>query len=63
MRDKFEVDGIVQNVNKGRCVRHRSSTQYESVATVLQACTQSPRKSVRQCSGETSKNPPTLLKL
>jgi hypothetical protein len=44
--DKFQVYGTGQNVNKGRSGRHRSSTHGESVATVLQACTQSPRKSV-----------------
>jgi hypothetical protein len=51
--DKFEVNGTVQNVNKGRCGRPRSSAHDDSVATVLEAYTQSPRKSVRQCSRET----------
>jgi hypothetical protein len=48
IRGKLEVYGIVQNVNKGQTGRPRSSTHYESVATVLQAKTQSPKKSVRQ---------------
>jgi hypothetical protein len=59
---KFEVDGTVQNVNKGWSGRPRSSTPDESIATVLQAYTQFPRKSVRQCSCETGKNPLMLLK-
>jgi hypothetical protein len=62
IRDKFEVDGTVQNVNKGRSGRPRSSTHYESVATVLQAYTQSARKSAKQYSRETGKNPLALLK-
>jgi hypothetical protein len=42
IRGKLEVYGIVQNVNKGQTGRPRSSMHYESVATVLQAKTQSP---------------------
>jgi hypothetical protein len=37
IHDRFEVDGTVQNVNKGRSGIPRSSTHGESVATVLQA--------------------------
>jgi hypothetical protein len=55
--DKFEVEGTVQKVNKGRSVRPCSSIHNESDVTVLQAYTQSPRKSVRQCNHETGKNP------
>jgi hypothetical protein len=39
IHDKFEVDGAVQNVTKGRSRRPRSSSHYESIATVLQAYT------------------------
>jgi hypothetical protein len=62
IHDKFEVAGTVQNVSKGQSGRPCSSVQDESVATVLQAYTQSPRKSLRQCSRETGKNVLTLLK-
>jgi hypothetical protein len=41
IRDKFGVDGTGRNVDKGRSGRPRSSTHDVSVATVLQACTQS----------------------
>jgi hypothetical protein len=44
IRDKFEVDGKVQNVNKGRSGKPHNSTHNESVMTVLQAYTQSPKK-------------------
>jgi hypothetical protein len=52
LRDKFEADETVQNVNKGRPGEPRSSTDHESVDTVLQAFTQSQGKSGRQCSRE-----------
>jgi hypothetical protein len=42
IRDKFEIDGTVQNVNKDRSGRPGSSTHDESVATVLLAYIQSP---------------------
>jgi len=45
--DKFETDVTVQIVNKGRSGRQRSSTNNESVAALLQAFTQSPKKSVK----------------
>jgi hypothetical protein len=46
IRDKSVVDGTVQNVNKGRSGKPRSSTQDEGLATVLEDYTQSPTKSV-----------------
>ncbi|KAJ4439897.1 hypothetical protein ANN_08026 [Periplaneta americana] len=52
IRDKFEVDGTVQDVLKRRCERKRSSTDNESVDAVIQAFAQSPNKSMRQCSRE-----------
>lgn len=52
LHDKFEADATVQNVNKGRSGKPRTSTDDESVRTVLQAYEQSPRKSVRQCSSK-----------
>jgi hypothetical protein len=51
--DKFETVGTIQNANKSRMGRTRSSSNNESVATVLQAFTRSPKKSARQCSRET----------
>jgi hypothetical protein len=42
-KGKLEVYGTMQNVNKGLSGRSRSSTHDESVATMLQAYTQSPR--------------------
>jgi hypothetical protein len=45
-----ETDATVQNINKGQSRRPHSSTDNESVATVLQASTQSPKKSVWKCS-------------
>jgi hypothetical protein len=45
--DKFRADGTVQNVNKGCSGRPHSSTDNGSVETLLQAFTQSLRKSVR----------------
>ena len=45
IRDKFEVDGTVQDVLKGRCARKRSSTDNESVDAVMQVFTRSPKKS------------------
>ena len=35
-RDKFEVDGTVQDVWKGRCGRMRSSTDNESADAIMQ---------------------------
>jgi hypothetical protein len=63
IRDKFEVRGTEQNVGKERSGRSRSSKHEDSFAAVLQAYTQSSRKSVRLCSHETGKNPLTLLKI
>jgi hypothetical protein len=62
MNDKFKDDGQCRNVNKGRFGRPRRSVNEERVVTVLQADTQYPRKSLRQCSHEVAKNPLTLLK-
>ena len=36
IQDKFEVDGTVQDVLKGRCGRKRSSTDNESADAVFQ---------------------------
>ena len=46
IRDKFEVDEPVQDVLKGRCERKRSSTDNESVDTVMQVFARSPKKSL-----------------
>ena len=48
--DKFEADGTVQDVLKGRCERKRSSTDNESADAVLQVFARSPKKSLRQSS-------------
>ena len=42
IRDKFEVDGTVQGVLKGRCGRKRSSTDNESADAVMQVFARSP---------------------
>ena len=52
IRGKFEVDGTVQDVSKGRCGKKRSSTDKESTDAVMQVYAQSPKKSLRQCSPE-----------
>ena len=52
IREKYEVDGTVQQVLKGRCGRKRSSTDNESVDAVMQVFARSPKKSLRQCSRE-----------
>ena len=52
IRDKFEVDGTVQDVLKGRCGRKRSTTDKESADAVMQVFARSPKKSLRQCSRE-----------
>ena len=52
IRDKFEVDGIVQDVLKVRCGRQRSSTDKESGDVVMQVFARSPKKSLRQYSRE-----------
>ena len=49
IRDKFEVDGTVQDVLKGRCGRKRSSTDNESADAVMQVFARFPDKSLRQC--------------
>ncbi|KAJ4446641.1 hypothetical protein ANN_13338 [Periplaneta americana] len=63
IRDKFEVDGTLQDVLKGRCRRKRSSTDNESVDTIMQAFAQSPKKSMRQCSHHACGGPSILLML
>ena len=50
IRDKFEVDAIVQDVLKGRCRTKRSSTDNESADAVMQVFARYPKKSLRQCS-------------
>ena len=52
IRDKYEVDGMVQDVLKGWCGRKRSSTDKNSADAVMQIFTRSPNKSLRQCSCE-----------
>ena len=46
MRDKFEVDGTVQDMLKGRCGRKRDSTDTECADAVMQVFAQSPKKSL-----------------
>lgn len=53
IRDKFEEDGTVQDVHKGRSGRPRVSTSPDISDEILDRFTQSPRKSIRQCSRET----------
>ena len=43
IRDKFEVDGTVQDVFKGRYGRKRSSTDKERADAVMQVFARSPR--------------------
>ena len=52
IRDKFEVDGTVQDLLKGRWGRKRSSTDNKSANAVMQVFARSPKKSLRQCSRE-----------
>ena len=52
IRDKFEVDGTVQDVLKGRCGRKISSTDNETADAVMQVFLRSPKKLLRQCSRE-----------
>ena len=52
IRDKFEVDGIVQDLLKGQCGRTRSSTDNECADAVMQVFARSPNKSLRQYSRE-----------
>ena len=47
IRDKFEVDGTMQDVWKGQCERERRSTDNESADVVMQVFARSPRKSLR----------------
>ena len=51
IRDKFEVDGTVQDA-EGRCGRKRSSTDNKSTDSVMQVFALSSKKSVRQYSRE-----------
>ena len=58
IRYKFEVDGTVQDVLKGRWVSKRSSTDNENAHAVMQVFARSPKKSLRQCSPRlVSRNP------
>ena len=50
IRDKFEVDGIMQDVMKGRCGIKRSFNDNESADAVMQVFSRSPKKKLRQCS-------------
>ena len=52
IRYKSEVDGMVQDVLKGRCGRKKSSTDNESADAVMQVFARSPNKSLRQSSRE-----------
>ena len=49
IRDKFEVDGTVQDVLKGICGRKRSYTDDEIANAVMHVFARSPKKSLRQC--------------
>ena len=44
IRDKFDVDGTVQEVLKGRCGRKKSSIDNESTDAVMQVFGLSPKK-------------------
>ncbi|KAJ4449617.1 hypothetical protein ANN_01020 [Periplaneta americana] len=60
IQDKFEVNGTVQDMMKGRCGRKRSSINNDSVDAVMQAFAQSPKKSMMQCSREIDINEATF---
>ncbi|XP_008116993.1 uncharacterized protein LOC100557975 [Anolis carolinensis] len=53
IRDKFETDGTLQNIQKQRSGRRRTSTDDEKSEEVLQNFEQSSRKSLRQMACET----------
>ena len=44
IRDKFEVDGMVQDVSNSRCGIKRSFTDNESADAVIQIFARSPKK-------------------
>ena len=44
IQDKFEVDGTVQDVLKGRCGRKRSSTDNETADAVMQVFRTIPKE-------------------
>ena len=46
IRDKFEVDGMVQDMLKVRCGRNRSSTYNEKADEVMQVFALSSKKSL-----------------
>lgn len=50
---KFQTDGTVQIANKTETAGYHSSANNESVATAVQAFTQSPKTSIKQGSCET----------
>ena len=52
IRDKFEVNGTMQDVLKSQCRRKRSSTDNESADAVMQVFARSPKKSLRYRSRE-----------
>lgn len=54
IRDKFEADGTVNDVHKGRSGRRRTATTPESCAAVLQHFVRSPQKSVTQGSRDSA---------
>lgn len=53
IRDKFEADGTVHNVNKKRSGRPRTSTSPRKEEQVQEALIRSPQKSLRQTARET----------
>ena len=63
IRDKFEVDGTVQDVLKGRCGRKRSSTDNESAHAVMQVFVVSTMKSLRQFPREIGVEKPRVLRI
>ena len=52
IRDMFDVDGMVQDVLKGRSGRKRRSTDNESAYADMQVFARSSKKSFRQFSSE-----------
>ena len=60
IRDKFEVDGMVQNVLNGRYGRKTSPTDNESADAVMHVFARSPKKSLRRCSHEIGIEKPSV---
>ena len=54
IKEKFEADGTVQNVNKKRSGRPRTSTSPGKKEQVQETLSQSPQKSLRETARETN---------